>query len=96
MTTFDGGYIVHFTAKADSELTRKELLDEFNAVAPRSVKTFYFRTEMKDGKLHGSIFTPTQEGSEVLVKKLADSSTLTLVRVETLDAEQLKVHAAKK
>lgn len=96
MTTFEGGYVVHFTAKDNAELTRKELLDAFNAQCPKSVHTFYFRTEMKDGKLQGSIFTPTQEGSELLKKMLAEHATLTLVAVEAVDPEQLKTHTAKK
>ena len=41
MTTFENGYVVHFAAKDDSELTtRKELLDAFNAQCPKSVRTF--------------------------------------------------------
>lgn len=91
------GFIIHFAPAGDfAPVTPRELLDAFNLNHPQGVSTWYFRTEPKDSKLLGSIFTPTQNEANLLKKMVDDHPRLKLLRVQQVTTAELEIHKAKK
>jgi hypothetical protein len=91
------GYLLHFTPIGDfTPVTPRELLKEFNLNHPQNVSTWYFRTEPKDGRLQGSIFTPTQREADLLEKMIHENPKLRLLRTEQVTTAALEVHKERK
>jgi len=84
-------YVVTFQAAGDfSPKSAGALLDAFNENHPKGVRTHHFNTKYSDGRLIGSIHVDGDTDRDAVVKYLATSSRLELLKVTKTQLPQRK------
>ncbi len=78
-----------------SPKTAKDILDRFNKCVKFRVNTHHFRTEIREGKLYGSILTDSSAEGKALELMLNQCNELEFVNSKAADEQELAEHYAK-
>ncbi|HEW79189.1 MAG TPA: DUF3887 domain-containing protein [Phycisphaerales bacterium] len=78
-----------------SPRTAKDILDRFNNCVKFRVNTHHFRTEIREGKLYGSILTDSSAEGKALELMLNQCNELEFVNSKAADEQELAEHYAK-